>query len=78
MRCTRAVDARVISANPGVGAIPATSADRLAIETGLRFWRLTRFPYLIFYVEREDVDIWRVLHEQRDIPQNRFWKCRLA
>lgn len=36
---------------------------------GLRFWQVKRFPYLIFYVEREDhVDVWRVLHGQRDIP----------
>jgi toxin ParE1/3/4 len=56
-----------IAANPGVGSPRYAAA--LAIP-GLRFWRLTRFPYLIFYVEREDqVDIWRVLHEQRDIPR---------
>src|SRR6478752_489444 len=55
-----------IAVNPGVGS--PRYAVALAIP-GLRFWRLTRFPYLIFYVEREDqVDIWRVLHEQRDIP----------
>ena len=30
---------------------------------------MTRFPYLIFYFERDDcVDVWRVLHGQRDIP----------
>jgi toxin ParE1/3/4 len=56
-----------IATNPGVGSQRYAAA--LAIP-GLRFWRLTRFPYLIFYVEREDqVDIWRVLHEQRDIPR---------
>lgn len=56
-----------IAANPGVGSRRYAAA--LAIP-GLRFWRLTRFPYLIFYMEREDqVDIWRVLHEQRDSPQ---------
>jgi plasmid stabilization system protein ParE len=27
------------------------------------------FPYLIFYVEREsELDVWRMLHGQRDIP----------
>lgn len=37
---------------------------------GLRTWALKRFPYLIFYIEREDsIDVWRVLHEARDIPQ---------
>ncbi|MGA0601794.1 type II toxin-antitoxin system RelE/ParE family toxin [Caulobacter sp. KR2-114] len=35
---------------------------------GLRAKRVGRYPYLIFYVEREDhVDVWRVLHERRDI-----------
>jgi toxin ParE1/3/4 len=34
---------------------------------GLRFWPLTRFPYLGFYFERSDVvDVWRVLHAKRD------------
>ena len=56
-----------IAANPGVGS--PRYATTLSVP-GLRFWRLTRFPYLIFYVEREDqVDIWRVLHEERDIPR---------
>jgi len=36
---------------------------------GLQFWPLTRYPYLVFYVERSDhVDGWRVLQGQRDIP----------
>lgn len=36
---------------------------------GLRFWPLKHFPYLIFYVERaEQIDIWRVLHDHRDLP----------
>jgi toxin ParE1/3/4 len=35
----------------------------------LRSWPLTRFPYLVFYFERDDcVDVWRVLQAQRDIP----------
>ncbi|MBU6440076.1 MAG: type II toxin-antitoxin system RelE/ParE family toxin [Betaproteobacteria bacterium] len=35
---------------------------------GLRSWSLTRYPYLVFYVEQPDhVDVWRVLHGQRDI-----------
>lgn len=55
-----------IARNPGIGSPRYAAA--LAIP-GLRCWRLTRFPSLIFYVEREDqVDIWRVRHEQRDIP----------
>ncbi|PVM85066.1 plasmid stabilization protein [Caulobacter radicis] len=36
---------------------------------GLRTWQLKRYPYLIFYFDRDDhVDVWRVLHGQRDIP----------
>jgi toxin ParE1/3/4 len=36
---------------------------------GLRFWPLTHYPYLVFYVEFADhIDVWRVLHGQRDIP----------
>lgn len=57
---------RQISAHPGSGS------PRYAIELDLpdvRFWRLKRFPYLVFYIEREtEVDVWRVLHGQSDIP----------
>lgn len=43
-------------------------ADVLAIP-GLRFWRVRRFPYLVFYVDRvAQADIWRVLHAHRDLP----------
>ncbi|MBK7051313.1 MAG: type II toxin-antitoxin system RelE/ParE family toxin [Rhodoferax sp.] len=36
---------------------------------GLRSWPLTRYPHLVFFIEREDhIDVWRVLHGQRDIP----------
>ena len=36
---------------------------------GLRSWPLTRYPHLVFYMEREDhIDVWRVLHGVRDIP----------
>lgn len=35
----------------------------------LRFWPLKKFPYLIFYLQRDgNVDVWRVLHAERDIP----------
>jgi toxin ParE1/3/4 len=51
---------------------PQSGSARYAMELGLpevRFWNLKRFPYLIFYVEREsELDVWRVLHGQRDIP----------
>ncbi len=55
-----------------IGRHPATGSPRYAHELnlpGLRFWPLARYPYLIFYIERDDyIDVWRVLHGQRDIP----------
>jgi toxin ParE1/3/4 len=51
---------------------PATGSPRYAHQLdlpGLRSWPLRRYPYRVFYVEREDhVDVWRVLHGERDIP----------
>jgi toxin ParE1/3/4 len=51
---------------------PATGSPRYAHELnlpGLRSWLLTRYPCLVFYVEHPDrIDVWRVLHVQRDIP----------
>ena len=51
---------------------PGTGSPRYAHELnlpGLRTWSLTRYPYLVFYLERPDrIDVWRVLHSQRDIP----------
>lgn len=56
-----------------IGRHPATGSPRYGHElnlAGLRSWPLTRFPYLVFYVEHPDrVDVLRVLHGQRDIPQ---------
>jgi len=55
-----------------IGRYPATGSPRYAHELnlpGLRFWPLTRYPYLVFYIELDDhIDVWRVLHGQRDIP----------
>ena len=55
-----------------VSKAPATGSPRYASELnlpGLRCWPLKRFPYLVFYVEREDsIDVWRVLHQARDMP----------
>jgi toxin ParE1/3/4 len=51
---------------------PSSGSPRYAHELnlpGLRSWSLTRYPYLLFYVEQPDhVDVWRVLHSLRDIP----------
>jgi toxin ParE1/3/4 len=56
---------RQIAAHPAIGS--ARYAAQLK-SPDLRFWRVKRFPYLIFYVERADhVDVWRVLHGARDI-----------
>jgi toxin ParE1/3/4 len=55
-----------------LGRHSSIGASRYAYELdlpGLRSWSLRRFPYLIFYSELEDcVDVWRVLHNRRDIP----------
>lgn len=51
---------------------PASGSPRYAHQLGLadlRFWPLGRYPYLVFYAEYDEhIDVWRVLHEQRDIP----------
>ena len=55
-----------------IGRNPTIGSPRYAYELGLeglRAWPLWRFPYLIFYIEKPDaLDVWRVLHGQRDIP----------
>lgn len=55
-----------------IGRHPATGSPRYAHELelpGLRSWPLTRYPHLVFYIERSDhIDVWRVLQGQRDIP----------
>jgi len=55
-----------------IADFPAAGSPRYAQELalpGLRTRRLRRYPYLVFYVERDDhIDVWRVLHAQRDIP----------
>jgi toxin ParE1/3/4 len=55
-----------------LGRHPAIGSSRYAHELGipgLRSWSLPRFPYVVFYVEREDhIDVWRVLHGHGDIP----------
>ncbi|MGU3456536.1 type II toxin-antitoxin system RelE/ParE family toxin [Brevundimonas sp. M1A4_2e] len=51
---------------------PASGSLRYAHELdlpALRCWRVRDYPYLLFYVEREDhIDLWRVLHGERDLP----------
>jgi len=56
-----------------IGSQAASGSPRYAHELnlpGLRSWRLSRYPYLIFCVVQDThVDVWRVLHGRRDIPQ---------
>ncbi len=55
-----------LARHPGIGS--TRYADSLKIS-GLRVWPLKKFPFLVFYVEREtQVDGWRVLHGKRDMP----------
>jgi toxin ParE1/3/4 len=57
---------RRVGAQPGIGSL--RYAHELGLE-GLRAWPLRRFPFVLFYREQPDhIDVWRVLHAQRDIP----------
>lgn len=51
---------------------PAAGSLRYAVQlgvSGLRCRRLSRYPYLIFYVDTgAQIEVWRVLHTSRDIP----------
>lgn len=59
---------RAIADRPAAGS--ARYADQVAVP-GLRSRMLKRFPYLVFYYEHEDhIEIWRVLHAERDIPNS--------
>jgi toxin ParE1/3/4 len=52
---------------------PSAGSPRYGLELELPelpTHMLKRYPYIVFYVERDDhIDLWRVLHAQRDIPQ---------
>lgn len=54
------------------GGPPTTGSAFSAHELqcpDLRAWSLKRHPNIVLYVERpESVDVWRVLHSERDIP----------
>lgn len=55
-----------IAEHPGIGS--PRYAHELNLP-GLRHRRLARFPWLVFYVERDDhIDVWRVIDARRDIP----------
>lgn len=68
LRFVDALDAayRAIAEHPASGS--PRYAHELALP-GLRHRRLKRFPWLVFYVARDDhIDVWRVLDARRDIP----------
>ncbi len=58
--------AKRIGRNPRLGSL------RFAYELSVPdLWVVSvgKFPYLLFYLEREtSVDVWRLLHTSRDIP----------
>ena len=57
----------LISSGPGIGSL-RYSYD-LDIP-GLRAFPVQRFDHAVFYVEADDlVDVWRILHTRRDIPE---------
>ena len=55
-----------------IGRHPTSGSPRYAHELnlpGLRVWPLSNHPQLVFYIEATArIDVWRVLHGQRDIP----------
>lgn len=55
-----------------IGNNPAGNSPRWGHDLnllGLRSQKLKRFPYLVFFMEGSDhVDVWRILHAERDIP----------
>jgi len=55
-----------------IARYPASGSPRYAHAlniAGLQSWGLDQYPYAVFYLEHDTyVDVWRVLHGQRDIP----------
>ncbi|OMQ46716.1 type II toxin-antitoxin system RelE/ParE family toxin [Ensifer sp. 1H6] len=56
-----------------IASHPESGSLRYSYELGLpdlRSVSLKRYPYLVFYHEQAGcIDVWRVLHAKRDIPQ---------
>lgn len=54
-----------------ISSFPKTGSTRTGNEInlpGLRSWPLTKYPFLLFYVEENDqIDCWRLIHEKRDV-----------
>ncbi|EEZ79705.1 MAG: type II toxin-antitoxin system RelE/ParE family toxin [Candidatus Thioglobus sp.] len=56
----------LIKQNPEIGS---TRYDGLFPVKGLRFFKVGKFPWLIFYFSTQSmIDIVRILHGTRDIP----------
>ena len=56
----------ILGRHPGIGS--ARYATELQVP-GLRSWSLPRFPYVVFYAERDDhIDVWRVLQDPAGHP----------
>ncbi|MDH0866397.1 type II toxin-antitoxin system RelE/ParE family toxin [Mitsuaria sp. GD03876] len=67
-----ALQAEVTRALRHIARAPGTGSPRyrrLLEVTDVRTWRLTKFPHLVFYLDRHgSAHIVRVIHERRDIP----------
>jgi toxin ParE1/3/4 len=55
-----------------IAASPKIGSPRYAYQLDLPGFlcrKLDKYPYMVFYFEHDDhIDVWRVLHEKRDIP----------
>ena len=54
-----------------ISQFPSTGSPKYGYEpslSGIRFWPMKKFPFLIFYIETEhQIDVWRVMHGNMDI-----------
>ena len=54
-----------------ISQFPDAGSPRYGYDAGLeglRYWPMKRFPYLIFYMEKDHcIDVWRVMHGSMDI-----------
>lgn len=58
---------REIADHPEAGSPQLGQSLRIP---GLRTWKLKKYPYLVVYIVAEtEIDVWRLLHVGRDIPQ---------
>jgi toxin ParE1/3/4 len=56
----------LVAEMPGIGS---PRYAEILQRSGLRCFRVKRFPYLVFYIEHPDrIDMLRILHQRRDIP----------